>query len=827
MPVRSAILSMFGALLLGATPLEGQCPDGAPWSSCSVKAKAPAAVRAVPASAVRARRLLLLPFRNVTRGAAQEWLVTGAPLMLGESLGQFRELTVVPEAVLTAARRRLALRDDAALDAGQMKRLANETDGWTAVTGNVYATGKRLRISVQATDVPTSRIITQAQTEIAADDDPRRAFDSLTVRLIAPTGVQGARADLIALTTQSADAYRAYVRGVGFLASASYKKAESAFAEAVGLDSTFAMAWARLGYAAFNADVFAMVANGSTASRAIEQAARLGARLPARQRALVGALQSVIRTEWGPARILLDSLVRSDPDDLDAKELLAGHELNGLEIDDARPAHLVSSTNRGLAIASDILSRDPGRRNIYGAYTMTFATAGGWGFSERFGVRGRFPSFTAVVFKILGQGGPDAEFISLVRPDSIETIRTATFQRLPAAERARLRRIAADRGMEWADRWVTAGPQDAEAHLWKSRLAELRDDPALALRELAVAESLGVQTSWENQHERRLRALVNAGRLDDANRLTDSLVASGALARVPIFPGFDNGRGWGLVALLLKKRWSAAGALVAALPPSAWGRHGCDAAVGELSTNTGEAGGNALRSVVDTVARHLTEVAAITPLTPCLGALVTVLNDSMAGRQSVAGAALLATADSLHQRSAGGTLAYDAARWAWAVDSSRHDALRQRSWFLAQSRANAIGERFTPSAAVIEGDSATFDLSLRSPVGGTASPSDSSWTLFIDLDGANPADRYSLDLSFSTGVPTQLQRVRDWPVTAQGKQIVAQAHVTADGIRVVARGPFVDDVRRFGVTTVRFRPDRCIGAGDGLCARPSLPVIFR
>lgn len=123
--------------------------------------------------------------------------------MLSESLGQFHDLTVVPEEKLNAARRRLAMRADSQPDALQLRRLAEETDGWTAVSGNIFTVGHKLRISVQALDIHTARVMMRAQTEIAADADVRQAFDSLTVRLLAPTGVRAARADLTALTTQS------------------------------------------------------------------------------------------------------------------------------------------------------------------------------------------------------------------------------------------------------------------------------------------------------------------------------------------------------------------------------------------------------------------------------------------------------------------------------------------------------------------------------------------------------------------------------------------------------------------------------------------------
>src|SRR5687767_7198463 len=83
---------MLAAVLLGSAA-QAQCPDGSP-PPCVTRAPT---TRAVPPASERARRMMFLPFRNVTRRAEQDWLVSGAPLMLAQALGQFRDLQLVPE----------------------------------------------------------------------------------------------------------------------------------------------------------------------------------------------------------------------------------------------------------------------------------------------------------------------------------------------------------------------------------------------------------------------------------------------------------------------------------------------------------------------------------------------------------------------------------------------------------------------------------------------------------------------------------------------------------------------------------------------------------
>lgn len=463
------------------------------------------------------------------------------------------------------------------------------------------------------------------------------------------------------------------------LQRSAYSRAQLAFTEAVKLDSTFALAWSRLAVSLVNANIYMMVDPTSPAVHAIEQSTRLGTRLPARQLEYTRATQNFMRGEWIRARRTLDSLAITDRDDLEARELLAGLEMSDFELDTAAgPPRMATSMNHGMQLAREVLDRDPGRRNVHSVFAMGYSLAGGWFFGERMGMRGRFGSFAAMLFRLMTHG-PDETFVPVLR-DSIVLVPLTEFSKLPPAERSRLRRRSADAGMEWVERWLLSGPQDAEAHVWASRLAELQDDAPRALREFAVAESLGMETQWENIPQRRLALLVRAERYGNAATLTDSLIKSGNLARRPLMPGLDRGRGYGVAAFLLQKRWADAGAVVATVSSSNASRAACDIALDELATMTGEVGGVALRAMTDTVARHLSGVAAIPSLAPCLDKLVLLVNDSTAGRRTFAGLALLATADSL-QRAGNEALAYRAAKWAGAMDSSLRATISERERF--------------------------------------------------------------------------------------------------------------------------------------------------
>src|SRR5688572_25123223 len=162
-------------LLLLASEAVAQCPDGSPPPCARPR---PAATLTVPPAAQRARRFMFLPFRNATRRPEHEWLVAGAPLMLGQVLGQFRDLSVVSDEQLAAARRRVRVPADSVPDATQQRRLAEETGGWTAVTGSVLGTANGVRVSLTATDVPTSSVIVRASVDAPTNADLRETFDA-------------------------------------------------------------------------------------------------------------------------------------------------------------------------------------------------------------------------------------------------------------------------------------------------------------------------------------------------------------------------------------------------------------------------------------------------------------------------------------------------------------------------------------------------------------------------------------------------------------------------------------------------------------------------
>ena len=68
-------------------------------------------------------------------------------------------------------------------------------------------------------------------------------------------------------------------------------------------------------------------------------------------------------------------------------------------------------------------------------------------------------------------------------------------------------------------------------------------------------------------------------------------------------------------------------------------------------------------------------------------------------------------------------------------------------------------------------------------------------------------------------------------VVTPGSTIGASSRVTVsgstDGFRFVVRGPVVAELRRLRPPTALFGADPCIAVRDGLCASPSVAIVYR
>lgn len=359
-----------------AVPAQAQCPDGTP-PPCAAARRAAARVLPPPL-AERGRRFLILPFRNLSRSPELEWLVEGSTTMLADALSRWQEITVVPDERLYPALRRAGLQPGAVMDAVRVRRVAEETAGWTAVTGEVIATGGRVRVSARAYDVVTGRDLVRAADDVPASGDVRPAFERIGTALLRTAGLEAASVDLGATTTRSLDAYRAYLRGVAFAQHAQYRRARDALLESIRLDSTFAKPYVLLALSSLFISPLSTLDPQSTAHRYAARAVQLAAQLPPADRDVAVALNAIFEAQFTAARRTLERLVAADSNDVNALGLLSLLEYSDpILVPVGAGERPRGSLNRNNYLARRVLELDPGGHAAFIPLVYSHLLAGG------------------------------------------------------------------------------------------------------------------------------------------------------------------------------------------------------------------------------------------------------------------------------------------------------------------------------------------------------------------------------------------------------------------------------------------------------------------
>ena len=381
--------------------------------------------------------------------------------MLAEALGRWQGITVVPDERLYPALRRAGNAPGTVMEPARVPRVAEETGGWTAVTGDVVATGGRVRVSARAWDVATSRELVRTASEVPATGDVSLAFDSVSLRLLRSAGLDSVTPDLAEATTHNVDAYRAYLSGLAHARRSEIGGARASFEEAVRLDSSFALAWARLAQMTVATNAISVLDPQSPGARFVARALALSSRLPLRQRQRIQVLDAGFRFQISESRRWLEALVASDTNDAEALQDLAG-----LGISDPilvpvpggqRPR---GSWNASARLAKRALDLDPSRHGLYGILATLYGRAGTAsgdplvGTSREpqsrldFGLHREFWRTFTPVYRDSFDLVP-AESLSAIPRDSLETWR----QRARAVAR------------QWVERWLAAAPGEAATHI--------------------------------------------------------------------------------------------------------------------------------------------------------------------------------------------------------------------------------------------------------------------------------------------------------------------------------------------------------------------------
>ena len=713
--------------LAAPSGVSAQCPDGSP-PPCGVRPSVRpgvASVAAPPTASDRSRRFLILPFRNVSRQPDQDWLVEGSTTMLVDALGRWKGITVVSDERLYPALKRAGIVPGSVADVTLVRRVAEETGGWTAVTGEVLSSGGRVRITARAWDVPTSRELVRASSEVPIGGDVRQAYDMVSLKLLKSAGFDSATSDLASATTHNLDAYRAYLSGLAHVRRTEVSPALKDFQDAVRMDSTFALAWARLAEMSQAAEPGSILNPQSAAARYSTRAAALATKLPPRDRDLVLAGDATMHAQFGDARRLLEALVASDSNDVEALSALIGLEMfDPILVDVPGGQRPRGDLNRAARLAKRTAQLDPTRHAMFGLLASLYASAGVPGSQPTLGVD-RVPTSFADLIQLVQQREHRRIYAALFG-DSIFLVPVESLTMIPKDSIKSMQRAARAAARGWGERWLSvAPPKVAAPYALMAELFALDNDYPGALGALAKAESLGVQTPTWSTPARRLFYSAKAGNLLAASRLADSLSSVGFFANPNNMMTNGDAGAWAFALQLRAGRMAGAGtlldqriALQRMITPSAPTPElmGLGAMMGNENPDDEPAIPRSVRAAqLDTLLAHVTDAAAVPQLRPLIPILLPMLAE-IADTTKRRIAELLNAADVL--ATAGqARLAFELASNAVVSDSMLEAKAAKFPWYRAGAEPyntvkRAAGERFLPRSAAIAADRAVFEWTV-------------------------------------------------------------------------------------------------------------------
>jgi serine/threonine-protein kinase len=259
--------------------------------------------------------ILVLPFDNLRDDASTEWLRDGSVSMLGLNLSQWTDLTVVDHGRVHDLMRQHGLDDGEAVSLDRARRLARDAGAWTVILGEYERVGDSLSLVARMFDVASGDRVDVAEAAGLHGGDERPLFDRLARSLLdiagAPTGIQ---TGLVAATSPSLEAYRAYLAGMDHLQGWDLEAADREFRRATEIDSTFGLAWYRLALARG----WLLGAEDEVSRRAMIRATQYAGNLPLHERLVINAYRAFLQPDYLTSRSLYYELLKRDSSDADA-----------------------------------------------------------------------------------------------------------------------------------------------------------------------------------------------------------------------------------------------------------------------------------------------------------------------------------------------------------------------------------------------------------------------------------------------------------------------------------------------------------------------------
>jgi tetratricopeptide (TPR) repeat protein/predicted Ser/Thr protein kinase len=238
------------------------------------------------------------------------------------ALSESSDLRVLSDQRLYDILKDMGREDQRAIDKTVASQIARKARAAKMLLGQINRLGQRTILTSQLLDVATGEVIKSQRVD---GDDMFTMVDSLTRKirsdLALHPGTTASDRSVAEITTSSPEAYRYYVQGLSYYYRFNWEAAERSFANAVMIDTTFAIAYWRLAWMQFRFGSGDMDAAAKSSARAYA----LKSRVPDKQLYYIEWLSRVFepdRDQPDPLEVLL----KKYPDEKEAWWILATGE---------------------------------------------------------------------------------------------------------------------------------------------------------------------------------------------------------------------------------------------------------------------------------------------------------------------------------------------------------------------------------------------------------------------------------------------------------------------------------------------------------------------
>jgi tRNA A-37 threonylcarbamoyl transferase component Bud32/tetratricopeptide (TPR) repeat protein len=301
------------------------------------------------------KSLIVFPFENRTGDPSRDYLGEAAMNLLGLAASHWQDMRVYDDERTASLMRRRDVDAAADLDFEAARAMAREAKVGTLVVGDVRREGDSLALEAKVHDVRSGDRLATHIVRVPWEADPRPVFDRLAAQILGTSGAPpGERPSVLAQTTSSIEAYRAYLEGTAALQRFQIDTAKRLLQRAVALDSGFALAYLRLR----DAEGWTQgTAGGSPASRRayVLAAERHSASLPPRLKSLVEFHRAYEDNDFRRARRIASQMIARDSTDVEAWYQLGEahfHHMAQTFSSAQSPPHADTVGNIGLALGA-------------------------------------------------------------------------------------------------------------------------------------------------------------------------------------------------------------------------------------------------------------------------------------------------------------------------------------------------------------------------------------------------------------------------------------------------------------------------------------------